>query len=88
MDRRQHDSQPWPSHWQHELQTESRITRLEITTEDQGETLEEHEQRHDDQDAWNKGFMVALAGLGAGLAHAKAADFLEILIGLLQRLKS
>lgn len=79
-------SSPPPS-WQHALQTEQRITRLEVSTEDHTETLEEHEKRHDDQDIWNKGFTVALAGLAAGLAHAKAGDLLDLLIAVFTRLK-
>lgn len=79
-----------PSHlpsWQHALETEGRLTRLEVTSEDHSEQIETHEQRHDDQDTWNKGFSIALAGLGAGLAHAKAGDLLELIVTLLQRFK-
>lgn len=85
----EHDSQQSPpSSWQHALQTEGRITRLEVSTEDHAEQLETHEKRHDEQDVWNRGFVVAMAGLTAGLAHAKAGDLLDIAISLLQRLKS
>lgn len=85
----------WHQDWQqgppqsqpHGLETERRLTRLEMTSESLEETVEDHEKRHDDQDTWNKGFMVALAGLGAGLAHAKATDFLDLLLTLLQRFK-
>ena len=85
----EHDSQPshQPS-WQHALQTEGRITRLEVTSEDHKEQLGDHEKRHDEQDVWNRGFVVAMAGLTAGLAHAKAGDLLDLAISLLQRLKS
>ena len=71
----------------HGLETERRLTRLEMTSEDHEESIEAHSKRHDDQDTWNKGFMVALAGLGAGLAHAKATDFLDVIITLLKRFK-
>lgn len=77
-----------PHSWQHALQTEKRLTTLELTTEDHAEQIDGHEKRHDDQDVWNKGFSVALAGLAAGLAHAKAGDLLDLLISVLTRLKS
>lgn len=75
---------PWP----HGLETESRLTRLEVRTEDHGEALEKHETRHDGQDVWNKGFTVALAGLAAGVAHSKAGDWIEVaraVLGLLSK---
>ena len=85
----EHDSQSSPhASWQHALQTEGRLTKLEIQTETHEEQIEGHEKRHDDQDTWNKGFAIALAGLGAGLAHAKASDVLDLVLSLLQRLKT
>lgn len=83
-----HDWQSSPHHsWQHALQTEGRLTKLEVQTEAHGEKIEGHEKRHDDQDTWNKGFTIALAGLGAGFAHSKASEMLELAITLLQRFK-
>ena len=63
------------------------MTKLEIQTDSHEDRIEGHEKRHDDQDTWNKGFTIALAGLGAGFAHSKAGDFLELIITLLQRFK-
>lgn len=82
------DSPSSPHRWQHDMQTEGRITRLEVTAEDHTEQLESHETRHDTQDVWNRGFTIALAGLSAGLAHAKANDVLSLALEFLQRLKS
>lgn len=84
----QYSSQP------HGLETERRLTRLEVTSEGYGETLEEigetvetHADKHQEQAVWNRGFTVALAGLGAGLAHAKAPEIVGLLLTLLARLK-
>ena len=73
----------------HGLETERRLTRLEVTTEGHGESLEEigetvetHTDKHQEQAVWNRGFTVALAGLGAGLAHAKAPEIVELLLAL------
>jgi hypothetical protein len=83
-----HDLPSSPHHsWQHALQTEGRLTKLEVKTETHGEKIEKHTKRHDDQEVWNKAFTIALAGLSAGLAHAKANDVLDLLLSLLQRLK-
>ena len=87
MDKPPRDWQPSQLNSRLDLQTENRLTRLEISSESHGDQIEDHEQRHDDQDVWNKGFTVALAGLGAGLAHAKAGDVLELIVTLLQRFR-
>jgi hypothetical protein len=82
------DSQSSPHHWQHALQTEGRLTRLEVTSEDHEEKIGDHDDKHDAQDVWNRGFTLALAGLGAGLMHAKAGDVLGIALELLARFRS
>jgi hypothetical protein len=83
------DSPSSPHHsWQHALQTEGRLTKLEVKTDTHEETIHKHTKRHDDQDIWNKAFTIALAGLSAGLAHAKASDLLDLALSLLQRLKT
>lgn len=74
-----------PQYWlSPEQANERRFTTLEIASEDHSERLDEHETRHDNQDVWNKGFSVALAGLAAGLAHAKADNLAELLAALLK----
>jgi hypothetical protein len=84
----EHESPSSPHHsWQHALQTEGRLTKLEVQTESNEGKIESHEKRHDEQDTWNKGFTIALAGLSAGLAHAKATDLLDFLLSLVQRFK-
>lgn len=59
-----------------------RITRLEVIQEDHGETLEDHAEKHEAQEVWNKAFTVALAGVSAGLAHAKAPEVIEAIQAL------
>jgi hypothetical protein len=84
----EHESPSSPHHsWQHALQTEGRLTKLEVQTESNEGKIESHEKRHDEQVTWNKGFAIALAGLGAGFAHSKAGDLLELIITLLQRFR-
>jgi len=46
------------------------LTVLEVRTDG-------HEKRHDMQDAWNKGFAIALISLSTGVAHSKAGDLVE-----------
>lgn len=79
-------SPSWPSQ-PHGLETEHRLTRLEVVSEDHGETLDNHAERHADQAIWNRGFSVALAGLAAGLAHAKADNLADFLTALLRGLR-
>ena len=64
------------------------MTKLEVKTDTHGEKIEKHTKRHDEQDIWNKAFAIALAGLSAGLAHAKASDVLDLALSLFQRLKT
>lgn len=71
----------------HPLETERRLTTLEIVTDAHGQGLEEHASRHGAQDVWNKAFTVALLGLGSGLAHAKAGDLIEFAVALLKGFK-
>jgi len=68
----QHPSQP------HGLETERRLTTLEITQGVDGKRIDHHSVKHDHQDVWNKAFTVALMGLGSGLAHAKLPELLEV----------
>ena len=85
----EHDSPSSPhASWHHALQTEGRLTKLEVKTDTHGEKIEKHTKRHDEQDIWNKAFAIALAGLSAGLAHAKASDVLDLALSLFQRLKT
>jgi hypothetical protein len=77
-------SQPqnWPP-WQpqsppHGLETEHRLTKIEITQERDSGRIDHHEEKHDHQDVWNKAFTVALMGLGSGLAHAKLPELIEV----------
>ena len=76
-----------PSWHSHELQTESRLTRLEIVQEEHDEAIDAHSSKHDEQAVWNRAFSVALAGLTAGLAHAKADGLADFLAHLLKALK-
>lgn len=88
MTRSRMPSQPpsWP-YQPEEIRTAERLTRLEIVQEDHTETLDSHDQRHDEQAVWNRAFSVALAGLGAGLAHAKADSLAEFLVAFLKALR-
>lgn len=72
----------WP--YPPEYVTVEKLARLEITQDHHSERLDDHETRHDNQDVWNKGFAVALAGLGAGLAHAKADGLADLLAAILK----
>jgi hypothetical protein len=81
------ESQSWPPHWQHTLETDRRLTKVELQADGHAKKIETHEKRHDDQDTWNKAFTVALAGLSAGIMHAKASDILDLALSLLQRFK-
>lgn len=87
MTRSRMPSQPpsWP--YPLELQTENRLTRLELVQEDHTDTLDVHSSKHDEQATWNRGFTVALLGLGAGLAHAKADGMAYFLAALLKAWK-
>ena len=70
-----------------EQATEHRLTRLEVGQEDHSSQIEDHAEKHSAQDVWNKGFSVALLGLSAGLAHAKADGLAEFLAHFLKALK-
>jgi len=82
MQRSARNSQSWHHPSQHDLMTVERLTRLEVIQAEHVETIDEHAEKHDAQDVWNKAFSVALAGLGAGLAHAKATDVIEAIQAL------
>jgi hypothetical protein len=69
------------------LETERRLTTLELGQESLDETVEGHASKHNAQDIWNKAFTIALAGLGSGLAHAKAGEVLEAIISLFRAFK-
>lgn len=66
-----------PPHW--ELQTEHRLTKAEGK-------LDRHEDRHERQSVWNRGFMVALLSLGSAVAHSKADNLADVLVWLAQHL--
>lgn len=86
MNRSRSSSQP--QYWLSPEQVqENRLTRLELGQEGHGSRLDEHEERHDSQDIWNKAFSLALAGLGAGLMHAKADGLAEFAAAFLKALK-
>lgn len=69
------------------LETERRLTRLEMGTEHHGRRLNSHDTKHEHQEIWNKAVAIALAGLASGLAHAKAADLVDFLLALLKGFK-
>lgn len=80
-----HASRPSPSASLppgHALETERRLTTLEIVSEDHGQKIDRHSGKHEAQDVWNKGFSVALLGLASGLAHAKAGDLIDFALAL------
>ncbi len=72
-------SSPYHSHPPWELQTEHRITKAEGR-------LDQHEDQHERQAAWNKGFMIALLSLGSAVAHSKADSLADTLVWLAQNL--
>lgn len=61
------------------LQTEHRLTKAE------GQ-IERHQESHDRQHLWNKGFMVALLSLGSAVAHSKADSLAELLLWFIRNL--
>jgi len=88
MTRYQRDWQASPPTSQpHGLETERRLTTVEIHTEQHGHRLERHEGRHNTQDVWNKAFTVALLGLASGLAHAKAGDVMSTVLKFIGTLR-
>lgn len=70
---------PYTSPPQWELQTEHRLTKAEGR-------LDRHQDHHDRQSLWNRGFMVALLSLGSAVAHLKADTLADTLIWLAQNL--
>jgi hypothetical protein len=70
---------PYHSQPSWEILTEHRITKAE------GE-ISRHQDQHDRQQVWNKGFMVALLSLGSAVAHSKADTLADTLIWLAQNL--
>lgn len=84
----QNSPPPWPHQSPpHGLETEHRLTKLEVHTEDHGRRLKTHAELHDAQDLWNKGFSIALIGVSAGLAHAKAGEVMGFLFELYRGLR-
>jgi hypothetical protein len=77
--------QSWP--YPHGLETEHRLTKVEMVAEHHGRKLDHHDSRHEHQDIWNKGFSVALLVLASGLAHAKAGEVVETVLALLRGLR-
>ena len=75
----------WP--YPHGLETEHRLTVVEMKAETHGRQIEKHGEKHEHQDIWNKAFSVALLGLASGLAHAKAGEVVETAIALLKGLR-
>ena len=59
-----------------------KLTRLQVEQEQLTETVDDHANKHEAQDVWNKAFTLALLGLGSGLAHAKAGEIVDLLQGL------
>ena len=76
----------WP-YQSHGLETEHRLTVVEMKAEHHGRQIDKHAERHETQDIWNKAFSVALLGLASGLAHAKAGEVVETAIALLKGLR-
>lgn len=82
-----HSARPsWPPSGS-PLETEHRLTRLEIGTEHHGRRLDGHDTRHEHQEVWNKAVALALAGLASGLAHAKAGELADFALALLKGFK-
>ena len=69
------------------LETERRLTRLEMGADHHGRRLDSHDTKHDRQEIWNKAVAIALAGLASGLAHATAGDLVDFLLALLKGFK-
>ena len=76
----------WP-YQPHGLETEHRLTVVEMAAEHHGKRLDNHATKHEHQDIWNKAFSVALLGLASGLAHAKAGEVVETFLTLLRGLR-
>jgi len=72
-------SSPFTSHPPWDLQTEHRLTKAEGR-------LDNHQEKHDRQGVWNRGFAVALLSLGSAVAHSKADNLAEFLVWLASHL--
>lgn len=72
-------SSPYTSPPPWELQTEHRLTKAEGR-------LDHHQEKHDRQGVWNRGFMVALLSLGSAVAHSKADNLADVLVWLASHL--
>ena len=72
--------QPSPQDSSLALNTEHRLTRLEMAHEKTEGRLESHDKQLRSQEIWNKAFTVALLILGSGLAHSKLPEWLEIIL--------
>lgn len=82
---KQSPPQSWP--YPHGLETEHRLTQVEMQAETHGRQIDRHSEKHEHQDIWNKAFSVALLGLASGLAHAKAGEVVETFLTLWRGLR-
>lgn len=70
-----------------DLEREHRLTKAEMRIDCLSDRAQKSDQRHENQDVWNKGFTVALIGLASGLGHAKAGELASFLTELLRGLR-
>ncbi len=94
MSRWQPSPPPWPQISPLDLQTENRLTRVEIATETHAETLEDHEERHEqhgkfrnEQETTNKALWLAILGLASGYAHGRMSEVADLALALFKGLR-
>lgn len=85
---------PWQQISHLDLQTEHRLTRIEMTTESHTGVLEAHTEKHErhgkfqsDQETTNKALWLAILGLASGYAHGRMSEVADLALALFKGLR-